>query len=68
MRSFQAVLAAAALLLGAPSAHALLIEDFSVDQTAFVPPGAPASFGFFGAVPAGVALPGGPALTREETA
>ena len=54
MRAFHAVLAAAALLLGAPSAQALLIDDFSVDQTGFIAPVAPAAVTFQGAVPAGV--------------
>jgi PEP-CTERM motif len=54
MRFPHALLAAAALLLGATSAQALLIDDFSVDQTSFIPPGAPAAISFFGAVPAGV--------------
>jgi hypothetical protein len=64
MRSFHAVLAAAALLLGAPSARALLIDDFSVDQTSFVPPGAPAAFSIQGSVPAGIGSSREVTLTR----
>jgi hypothetical protein len=39
MRFHHAVLAAAALLLGAPAAHALTIDDFSTVDTAFIAPG-----------------------------
>jgi PEP-CTERM motif len=54
MRLAHALLAAAVVLLQVPAAHALLIDDFSVDQVGNIAPGGAPATTFFGSVAAGV--------------
>jgi hypothetical protein len=54
MRLLPTLLAAACLVLGAPAARAILIDDFSVDQTATVRPDDPPAWSVVSAIRAGL--------------